>query len=71
MLVGTHGTKPVGLLGGEVGHDKHTIHKKNLFFAILNLDTEDSGIHGIPLFSVPDKSEKMSSSNARSFLHYI
>ena len=26
MLVGTHGTKPVGLLGGEVGHDKHTFH---------------------------------------------
>ena len=27
VLAGTHGTKPVGLWGGEVGHDKHTIKK--------------------------------------------
>ena len=28
VLAGTHGTKPVGLWGREVRHDKHRFHKK-------------------------------------------
>ena len=28
VFEGAHGTEPVGLLGGEVGHDKHTFKKK-------------------------------------------
>ena len=30
VLVGTHETKPVRLLGGEVGHDKHTFYLKKM-----------------------------------------
>ena len=34
---GTHGTDPMGLLGGEVGLEKHTVHnKKKVFRDITN-----------------------------------